>query len=108
RQRNPMSFFKKLKDKLFSSSSKLDEGLDAIVEQSESAAEPAARPGLLGRILAREEDTAPRRILDDAMLEQLEELLIGADMGVETALRVTANMAEGQMGRSLSVAQIKG
>jgi len=63
---------------------------------------------LRGRILAREEDTAPRRILDDAMLEQLEELLISADMGVETALRVTANMAEGQLGRSLSVAQIKG
>jgi len=106
-----MSFFKKLKDKLFSSSSKLDEGLDAIVEQGApvaAPAAPAARPALRGRILAREEDTAPRRILDDAMLEQLEELLISADMGVETALRVTANMAEGQLGRSLSVAQIKG
>jgi len=103
-----MSFFKKLKDKLFSSSSKLDEGLDAIVEQRATPPEPASRPGLLGRILNREEDTAPRRILDDAMLEQLEELLISADMGVETALRVTANMAEGQLGRSLSVAQIKG
>jgi fused signal recognition particle receptor len=42
------------------------------------------------------------------MLEQLEELLIGADMGVDTALRVTANMAEGRFGKSLTVAEIKG
>ena len=30
------------------------------------------------------------------MLEELEEMLIQADMGVETALRVTANIAEGR------------
>ena len=35
------------------------------------------------------------RVLDDDMLESLEELLIQADMGVETALKVTAAMAEG-------------
>jgi hypothetical protein len=45
---------------------------------------------------------APRRVLDDAMLESLEELLIQADMGVDTALRVTANIAEGRMGRRVS------
>jgi fused signal recognition particle receptor len=48
-----------------------------------------------------------RRTLDDEMLEQLEELLITADMGVDTALRVTANMAEGRFGKKLSVAEIK-
>ena len=48
-----------------------------------------------------------RRELDDEMLEQLEELLIAADMGVDTALRVTANMAEGRLGRRLSVREIK-
>jgi fused signal recognition particle receptor len=48
-----------------------------------------------------------RRELDDDMLEQLEELLIASDMGVDTALRVVANMAEGRMGRKLSVAEIK-
>ncbi len=37
------------------------------------------------------------------MLESLEELLITADMGVDTALRVTANMAEGRFGKKLSV-----
>jgi fused signal recognition particle receptor len=49
----------------------------------------------------------PRRLLDDAMLESLEELLIGADMGVDTAMRVTANLAQGRMGRRLSVSEIK-
>ncbi|MEL7344733.1 MAG: signal recognition particle-docking protein FtsY, partial [Pseudomonadota bacterium] len=48
------------------------------------------------------------RVLDDDMLESLEELLISADMGVDTALRVTANIADGNMGRRLTVAEIKG
>ncbi len=48
-----------------------------------------------------------KRTLDDAMLESLEELLITADMGVETALRVTANMAEGRFGKKLSTKDIK-
>ncbi|MEL6915704.1 MAG: signal recognition particle-docking protein FtsY [Pseudomonadota bacterium] len=191
-----MSFFGKLKDRLFKSSSKLDEGLDAIVEDggtvetaapsaaeapgqardaarvddaheaspapapepgppppeaqepaaaptpprpssepvpdearapapepapepvplpveelTESATEPAqppARPGLLGRLMGRGADaTEKKRVLDDDMLEQLEELLITSDMGVDTALRVTANMAEGRMGRRLSARDIK-
>jgi fused signal recognition particle receptor len=46
-------------------------------------------------------------VLDDEMLEQLEELLISTDMGVDTALRVTANMAEGRFGKRLSVDEIK-
>ncbi|QOL81062.1 signal recognition particle-docking protein FtsY [Pseudooceanicola spongiae] len=48
-----------------------------------------------------------RRALDDDMLERLEELLIASDMGVDTALRVTANMAEGRMGQRLSTGEIK-
>ncbi|WP_432255794.1 signal recognition particle-docking protein FtsY [Limimaricola sp. AA108-03] len=73
------------------------------------APEPAAqKPGLLGRLFGKGgEPGAPRRELDDAMLERLEELLIQSDMGVETALRVTANIAEGRMGRKLSVPEIK-
>ncbi|WP_371059281.1 signal recognition particle-docking protein FtsY [Rhodosalinus sp. 5P4] len=207
-----MAFFRKLKDRLFKSSSKIDEGLEAIVEEGgavepdapkpapehpaepepspereptpipspapepEPEPEPAPRPapeeeparppeeepapapfeppeeprpadpepatpprerpqpgepgpgpmpveipgdapqeeppqegrGLLGRLLGRRGD-APvmRRSLDDEMLERLEELLIAADMGVDTALRVTANMAEGRFGRKLSVEEIK-
>ncbi|SFO85567.1 signal recognition particle-docking protein FtsY [Tranquillimonas alkanivorans] len=200
-----MSFFKKLRDRLTKSSSKLEEGLDAIVEEggeAEPAAEPEPerseperpepapapeptpepepepmpepaaepkpapppapdpfpapqdpqpalrpeevpppaapaerpstpprevpptpetpatppegpetpeRPGLFGRLLGRGAPQAPviRRTLDDDMLEQLEELLISADMGVDTALRVTANMAEGRFGKKLSTQEIK-
>ncbi|MDB4200541.1 signal recognition particle-docking protein FtsY, partial [Planktomarina temperata] len=39
--------------------------------------------------------------------EQLEELLISSDMGVDTAVRITANLAEGRFGRKLSTAEIK-
>ncbi|MFU8883599.1 MAG: signal recognition particle-docking protein FtsY [Rhodobacterales bacterium] len=101
---------------------------------SEIPTNPAsAKPGLLGRLLGRSAAKAPakeadpavpaavpaapavaplsgtvmRRVLDDAMLEQLEELLIASDMGVDTALRVTANLAEGRYGRKLSVIDIK-
>ena len=90
-----MSFFGKLKDRLFRSSSRLDEGIGAIVEETAPAATPA--PG------------APeaRRLVDDAMLEELEELLIASDMGVETAARVTANIAEGRLGRRLSGREVK-
>ncbi|MEM7711291.1 MAG: signal recognition particle-docking protein FtsY, partial [Pseudomonadota bacterium] len=161
-----MSFFKKLKDRLTRSSSKLEQGLDAIVEEgaddgpephpepeapksedarSDQAApiappeperpvapsppapvedpappptpkaaegppaiEEAPKPGFLGRLMGRAApSTEPRRVLDDDMLEQLEELLIASDMGVETALRVTANLAEGRMGRRLSTSEIK-
>jgi len=164
-----LAFFKKLKSKLFKSSSKIDEGLEAIVEEGgavdtpetidevpvdqvmdtplaatkalpetgdpEPAPKPAAtseeptpvsiretvqsidvdletpkpaKPGLMGRLMGRG-DAAPvlRRVLDDEMLEQLEELLISTDMGVDTALRVTANMAEGRFGKRLSVEEIK-
>ncbi|MEL6465489.1 MAG: signal recognition particle-docking protein FtsY, partial [Pseudomonadota bacterium] len=78
----------------------------ALIEDTPASAQP--KRGILSRLLGRR-DTAPvmRRELDDDMLEQLEELLIAADMGVDTALRVTANMAEGRMGKKLSVREIK-
>ncbi len=70
--------------------------------------ESAARPGLIGRMLGRgEAKTVVRRALDDDMLEQIEELLITSDMGVDTAMRVSANMAEGRFGRSFSTAELK-
>ena len=194
-----MSFFSKLKDRMFKSSSRLEEGLEAIVEEGgeEEPAEPtpeevpqpapepgpepeprpepepgpepvpeelpepvpgpepvpeapapapeeiparppsetppatdpapvpgpleippsppversagAGRPGFLGRVLGRrDKGTVIRRTLDDDMLENLEELLIASDMGVDTAMRVTANIAEGRFGRKISVAEIKG
>jgi fused signal recognition particle receptor len=69
--------------------------------------EPAPKRGILGRLMGRGAEPVVRRVLDNAMLEQLEELLISADMGVDTALRVTANMAEGRLGKKLSVQEIK-
>ena len=103
-----MSFFKKLRDKMFKSSDRIAQGLDSIVEEtSPGAAEPEApaKPGLLGRLLGSGETA--RRVLDDAMLERLEDLLIQADMGVDTALRVTANLAEGRLGKRVSAEEIK-
>jgi fused signal recognition particle receptor len=128
-----MSFFKKLKDRLFRSSDKIGEGLDALVSDAAETAPPAAethrdappalpetetpaaaasepaapRPGLMGRILGRTATEEPRRLVDDAMLESLEELLIQADMGVDTALRVTANIAEGRFGRRISSSELR-
>ena len=82
--------------------------IDIARPLAEAPAEPAQKKGLLGRLFGREEEKAVvRRTLDDDMLEQLEELLITADMGVDTALRVTANMAEGRLGKKLSVREIK-
>lgn len=112
-----MSFFSKLRERLSRSSSKIGEGLDGIVQDNPtetplvppSGAPPEKRTGLLGQILGRAPAKAePRRELDDAMLEELEETLIQADMGVETALRVTANIAEGRMGRAVSSRELKG
>ncbi|WP_425056994.1 signal recognition particle-docking protein FtsY [Rhodovulum marinum] len=82
-------------------------GIEEIVEEVE---EEAPRRGFLGRMLGRtvRKKTVIRRELDDDMLESLEELLITADMGVDTAMRVTANMAEGRFGKRLSVDEIKG
>ena len=196
-----MAFFAKLKERLFKSSSKLEEGLDAIVDdggvieeadeelvadlaldqviledtdpqetisqdttpkdatghqlepldvpaqdvdpidtavdpkQAEPLSEPLSEPepepepeprqppqsqpvaqasapkeskGFLGRLMGRVVRPAEkRRVLDDDMLEALEELLIASDMGVDAALRVTANIAEGRFGKKLSTEEIK-
>ena len=82
-----------------------------------SASKPAAAvqsgqnqsaPGFFGRLMGRVQSAGVlKRKLDDEMLEQLEELLITSDMGVDTALRVTGNIAEGQFGKRLSVAELK-
>ena len=187
-----MGFFKKLKERLFKSSSKIDEGLDAIIEdggeaeeveleeglktqketvefatsveaeiepapidpkleqnalnasetieseevkenvdfdkiddveiepvpikpqieQNEVANEKPTEPKgkketLVGKILGRKKVKVIKRKFDDDMLEQLEELLIASDMGVDTAMRVAANMAQGNLGSRLSTSEIK-
>ncbi|WP_114965909.1 signal recognition particle-docking protein FtsY [Alkalilacustris brevis] len=92
-----------------------DEPRVAPAEEGEIPAPPQepdpddARPGLLGRLLGRgpAPADAPRRVLDDAMLESLEDVLIQADMGVETAMRVTANLAEGHFGKRVSGQEVR-
>jgi fused signal recognition particle receptor len=119
-----MSFFNKLRDRLGKSSSKIDEGVSALVSEggapeagpaAPDAAEAGAaeRRGLLARLSGgrRAEEAAAedvKRVLDDAMLEGLEELLIQTDLGVETAMRVAANIAEGRFGRRIGAQEIKG
>ena len=131
-----MALFSKLKERLLKSSSRLGKEVDAIVEEGAVAVQPSAeaaapvagassaapspmvppapeapaevsRPGLLGRLMGRSTAAEPRRVLDDEMLESLEEMLIAADMGVDTALRVTSNIAEGRMGRKVSGREIR-
>jgi fused signal recognition particle receptor len=148
-----MAFFKKLKERLFKSSSKIDEGLDAIVEdggeeeeieleqdlipQKEASEfiasdqannevvqkEPAIEKNVsskqetlepekqketfVQKFLGRKKEKVIKRKFDDEMLEQLEELLIASDMGVDTAMRVAANMAQGNLGRRFSTVEIK-
>ena len=187
-----MGFFKKLKERLFKSSSKIDEGLDAIIEDGGEAEEVELEEALktqketvdyatneqadiepvlnepqleqnapttsesikteekketddldtgerveiepepinpqieqnaltnlkptepeekketfVGKILGRRKVKVIKRKFDDDMLEQLEELLIASDMGVDTAMRVAANMAQGNLGRRLSTFEIK-
>jgi len=79
--------------------------------QSQPAAQassPKESKGFLGRLMGRVVRPAEkRRVLDDDMLEALEELLIASDMGVDAALRVTANIAEGRFGKKLSTEEIK-
>ena len=179
-----MSFFGKLKSRLFKSSAKLEEGLNAIVDENtvgesvelkpdaqgqqsvveipksnqepnpDGGSEGAVDP-TLSEILSKAEletgavaivaerdlveksavpspeaasfeklvvDTTPpnllpekgglfsrtpRRVLDDEMLEQLEELLIASDMGVDTAIRITANLAQDLYGKKMSTTEIK-
>ncbi|MCZ0962716.1 signal recognition particle-docking protein FtsY [Paracoccus benzoatiresistens] len=109
-----MAFFSKLRERLTRSSSKIGEGLADIVEAApapvaEQPAPAAPAPGLVGRLFgtAPAKPEEPRRALDDEMLEELEDMLVQADLGVDTALRVTANIAEGRMGRRVSSTELK-
>lgn len=49
-----------------------------------------------------------KRKLDDETLQELEDVLIRADLGVETALRVTDTLASGRHGRDVTDAEVRG
>lgn len=115
-----MSFFSKLKSRLTNSTSKLEKGLEDLIEDGEDESEPSydssnpldgevekkKNAGFIGKVFGGSNEVASRR-LDDHMLESLEELLIISDMGYDTSIRISSNIAEGHMGRKLSTMQLK-
>ncbi|MEL6577188.1 MAG: signal recognition particle-docking protein FtsY [Pseudomonadota bacterium] len=68
--------------------------------------EPARKPGFLARTFGAK-PALPTRVLDDAMLESLEEVLIQADMGVETSIALSARLSEGHYGRRVTTPELK-
>ena len=48
-----------------------------------------------------------KRKLDDAALEELEELLISADLGVSTAAKLTANLARSRFAREVTPREVR-
>ncbi|MEM1384783.1 MAG: signal recognition particle-docking protein FtsY [Pseudomonadota bacterium] len=71
----------------------------------DSEPEKDAKPGFFGRMMGA--GAEKKRVLDDAMLEGLEEILITADMGVDTALKLSARIAEDRFGRRVGTREIK-
>ena len=134
-----MSLLSKLKERLFKSSSKIEEGLETIMDNSpsskksrdESAAEneedmiisseltlAEQKAGettgtslddkkFFSRLLKPKKLLKKRRIVDDKLLESLEDLLISADLGVSTAIKISASFGELQYGRKLNIDEIK-
>jgi len=52
-------------------------------------------------------DLVTKRKLDAAMVEELEEVLIRADLGVATAARIAAKVADGRYDKAISPADVK-
>ena len=112
-----MSFFSKLKQRLSRSSSRLEAGIDELVESGEgdgaengeAGAGDSSSRGLIGRLadaVGTGSDVAGRR-LDDDMLEELEDLLVASDMGVDLASAVVANVAEQRFWHRVTAPEIK-
>lgn len=75
-----MGWFSKLKDGLKKSSSKLSDGITNIVK---------------------------KRKLDEDMLDELEELLISADMGVETASKIITDFGREKFNQDITAEDVK-
>lgn len=80
--------------------------------------EPAQKTGWFGRLTAGLKkssakitggigDLITKRKLDDAALEDLEEVLITADLGAATAAKLTANLAKTRFGKDISGEEIR-
>jgi len=75
-----LGFFSRLKEGLARSTQKLTEGITAVFT---------------------------KRTLDEAALEELEEILIAADLGTEVAARIIANFRRTRFGREVTDQEIK-
>ncbi len=136
-----MSFLAKLKERLFKSSSKIEEGLETIIDSGPTSLENTKKnpielnieeshsanvdhtisqreqekkynsksdnPNFFSTILKKKVIPGKTRVVDDKLLESLEELLISADLGVGTAIKISASFAESHYGRKLSKDEIK-
>ncbi len=100
-----MSFFGKLKERLFRSSSKLDREIDGIVHEGD--AEEADPAGAALEPASGRQTGFARRRLDDDMLESLEDLLVASDMGLDLAAKVTSNVAAERFGQRVTSSEIK-
>ena len=125
-----MSVLSKLTNRLMKSSSLLREGVEDALSDNPDASNEGGRqndddrPGSSGtnRIRARrsargalpdlfakrESPKSTRKTLDHQMLENLEDMLITADLGVDVSSRITAQIAEDWMGRRLGAAEVLG
>ena len=94
-----MSFLDKLKQRLAKSATRLGSGIERAILSGEQNTESdhSEPPSVTGQ----------SRRLDDAMIEELEEVLIVADMGLETALKISTNLSAKHRGRRMSVGDVK-
>ena len=87
-------------------------------DQAGAAQEEARKPGWLARLkqgLARTSAKLgggiiglfTKRKLDDATLEELEDLLIQADLGVKTAAKLTANLARERFDKEVTSEEVR-
>ncbi len=136
-----MSFFGKLKAKLFRSSSKLDTDIDNLIDEKLEQSEELNREqkieikkdeqtknsflkkekasseevgkvsvgkkSLLKKIIEPVKKLVKKRKIDDALLESLEDLLIAADLGVNTAGKVSSKLLEKFSGKEIGSNEIK-
>jgi fused signal recognition particle receptor len=88
------------------------------VAKSEEPERPAAKRGWFQRLKAGLTKTSARlsqdiagiftkRKLDAATLEELEDLLIQADLGVDTAMRITTALAKGRHDKEISPEEVR-
>lgn len=136
-----MSFLSKLKERLFKSSSKIEAGIETIIDQEqkqpgtlsdnevvveksddqiekldsflaekemkESSDTKLSANSFFSRVSRNRSKVGKRRVVDDQLLESLEELLISADLGVSTAVKISASFADLHFGQKLNKYEVK-